>query len=151
MLIEFPGFPGGSVVKNQTAMQQIQVQCLGWKDTLEEGMATHSSILLWRMPWTESLVGYSPYGQRVRHNWSKLALLHASVHLYFSGEPRLTHHPTLPIDFYFCWELTSCWCMPSLSRKRPRTSVDINDLVIWQSKESKLVFGFSLSTIDNST
>ena len=61
--------------------------------------------------------------QRVRHNWSNLALLHASIYLHFAGEPRLTHHPTLPIDFYFCWDLTSCWCMPSLSHKRPRTSM----------------------------
>ena len=32
----------------------------GWEDPLEEGMATHSSILTWRIPWTEELVGYSP-------------------------------------------------------------------------------------------
>ena len=34
-------------------MQEAQVQSLGWEDPLEEGMATHSSILAWRMPWTE--------------------------------------------------------------------------------------------------
>ena len=34
----------------------------GWKDSLEEGIATHSSILAWRIPWTGSLVGYSPRG-----------------------------------------------------------------------------------------
>ena len=50
------GFPGGSVVKNPPAKQELQetkVGSLGWEDPLEEGMATHSSILAWRIPWTE--------------------------------------------------------------------------------------------------
>jgi len=46
------GFPGGSVVKNPPAMQEIQVQSLGQKDSVEEGMATHFSIFAWRIPWT---------------------------------------------------------------------------------------------------
>ena len=46
-------FPGGSVVKNPPAMQETQVQSLNVKDALEEGIATHSSILAWRIPWTE--------------------------------------------------------------------------------------------------
>ena len=41
------------MVKNFPAMQETWVQSLGWKDTLEKGMATHSSILTWRTPWTE--------------------------------------------------------------------------------------------------
>ena len=40
-------------VKNLPAIQEIQVQSLGWADLLEKGMATHSSILAWRIPWTE--------------------------------------------------------------------------------------------------
>ena len=40
-------------VKNLPAMQETQVQSLGWEDPLEKGMATHSSILAWRIPWTE--------------------------------------------------------------------------------------------------
>ena len=40
-----PGFPGGSVVKSLLAMQHTQVQILGWEHALEDGMATHSSIL----------------------------------------------------------------------------------------------------------
>ena len=50
------GFPGGSVVKNPPAMQELQetwVWSLGQEDALEEGMATHSIILAWRIPWTE--------------------------------------------------------------------------------------------------
>ena len=41
------------MVKNLPAMQETWVQSLGWEDPLEKGMATHSSILSWRIPWTE--------------------------------------------------------------------------------------------------
>ena len=47
------GFPGGLGVKNLPATQETQVQSLGWEDPLEKCMATHSSILAWRIPWTE--------------------------------------------------------------------------------------------------
>ena len=47
------GFPDGSVVKNPHAMQETWVQSLGWEDPLQKGMATHSSILTWDIPWTE--------------------------------------------------------------------------------------------------
>ena len=53
--------------KNQPAVQKTQetrVQSLGWEDPLEEGMATHSSILAWRIPWTEELADYSPWGRK---------------------------------------------------------------------------------------
>ena len=40
-------------VKNPPTMRETQAQSLGWEDPLEEGMATHSSILAWRIPWTE--------------------------------------------------------------------------------------------------
>ena len=41
------------MVKNLSAMQEMQVQSLGLEDGLDEGMATHSSILSWKIPWTE--------------------------------------------------------------------------------------------------
>jgi len=43
------GFPGGSDVKNLPATQETRVQSLGWEDPLEKGMATHTSILAWRI------------------------------------------------------------------------------------------------------
>ena len=46
-------FPGSSVLKNLPAMQKMWVPFLGQEDPLEEEMATHSSILAWRTPWTE--------------------------------------------------------------------------------------------------
>ena len=58
------GFPGDSVVNNLPAVQETQLLSLGWEDSLEEGMATHSIILAWRIPWTESCVGYSPWGHK---------------------------------------------------------------------------------------
>ena len=42
-----------TVVSSLPAMQEMQVQSLGWEDPLKKGMATHSSILAWRIPWTE--------------------------------------------------------------------------------------------------
>ena len=45
--------PVVKMVKNPPAMQETWVGSLGWEDPLEEGMATHSSILAWRIPWTE--------------------------------------------------------------------------------------------------
>ena len=49
-------------VKNLSAMQKTRVQSLHQEDPLEKGMATHSSILAWRIPWTEEPGGYSPWG-----------------------------------------------------------------------------------------
>ena len=55
------------MVKNLPAKQETRVQSLGLKDPLEEGMATHSSILAWRIPWTEEPGGLQSMGsQRVR-------------------------------------------------------------------------------------
>ena len=51
------------VVKNLPAMQETQVQSLSQEDPLEKQMATHSNVLAWRIPWTEGLVGYSPWGR----------------------------------------------------------------------------------------
>ena len=57
------------MVKNLSAMQETQVQFLGQEDPLEEGMATHSSILAWRIPWTEELGGLqSIESQKLRHH-----------------------------------------------------------------------------------
>ena len=56
------------MAENLPAMQETQVQCLGWEDPL--GMATHSSILAWRISWTEESGGLQSMSlQRVRHDW----------------------------------------------------------------------------------
>ena len=57
------------MVKNLPAMQETQVQSLGGEDTLEKGMDTHSSILAWRIPWTEEPGGLQSTGwQRGGHD-----------------------------------------------------------------------------------
>ena len=68
------------VAKNLPAMQDTWIRSLGWEDPLEEGMATCSSILAWRIPWTEEPGGLQSTGsQRARHNWNNLANTHAHI------------------------------------------------------------------------
>ena len=69
---------GAQLVKNLPVMQETWVQSLGWEDPLEKGTATHSSILAWRIPWTEETVGLQSVRlQRVRHDF----------HFHFSLSP----------------------------------------------------------------
>ena len=57
------------MVKNLPAMQEMGVQSLDWEDALEKGMATHSGILAWRIPWAEKPGGLQSMGlQRVGHD-----------------------------------------------------------------------------------
>ena len=49
-------------VKNLPTIQEMQIPSLGWEDPLEEGMATHSSILAWKIPWTEKPDGLQSIG-----------------------------------------------------------------------------------------
>ena len=74
-------------VKNLPAMQEIQVQSLGREDPLQKAMATHSSILAWRIPWTESLVGCSPWDHQGLDTAQQLTL---SLHLNESVTGKLT-------------------------------------------------------------
>ena len=66
------GSPSGSEVKNLPTVQELQetwIQSLGWEDPMEEDMATHSSILAWRIPWTEEPGGLQSMGShRVGHD-----------------------------------------------------------------------------------
>ena len=71
-LLRISGFPGGSVVKNLPTMQETQkmlFQSLGREDPLEKGIATHSSILAWRIPWTEELGGLQSMGSQNSWTW----------------------------------------------------------------------------------
>ena len=71
--VHFLKFCSGSFLGSLVpVMQETWVQSLGWEDTLEKGMATHSSILAWRIPWTDEPGGLqlSMGSRRVRHNLS---------------------------------------------------------------------------------
>ena len=64
-------FPGGLDGKESTCNAKDLVWSLGWEDSLEEGVATHSSILAWRNPWTEEPGGLQFMGsQRVGDGWA---------------------------------------------------------------------------------
>ena len=52
------------MVKNLSAMQETWVRYLGWEDSLEEGIVTHSSILAWRIPWVEEPGGLQSMGHK---------------------------------------------------------------------------------------
>ena len=92
-------------VKNLPAIQETQVQSLGWEDPLEKGMATHSSILHWRIPWTEE-PGRLQFMelQRVRHDrvtntFRKDTLMEGSSSGYgdlFLSLPYISVHPGAP-------------------------------------------------------
>ena len=65
------------LVKNPSAMWETWVQSLGWEDPLEKGTATHSTILVWRIPWTVQSIG----SQRVGHDWATFAFFCLEVTL----------------------------------------------------------------------
>ena len=71
-------------VKNTPAVQEIWDQPLCWQDPLEKGMATHSIILAWRIPWTEEsgeLQSYSPWGHKELDTAGQLTYVHRSLFL----------------------------------------------------------------------
>ena len=100
------GFPSGSAVKNLPAKQEVQVQSLGREDPLKEGMATHFSILAWRIPWTEE--PGRPQSMRskrfrqdlvIKNNNKSLGCLHVSApwltyksHIYSASQ--------LPMEYF---------------------------------------------------
>ena len=57
-------------VKNFPTVQEIQVRSLSWEDPLEKGMATRSSILAWRIPWTEEPGGLTVHG--IAKSWTRV-------------------------------------------------------------------------------
>ena len=65
------GFPAGSVMKNPSAVQETQVTFLGQEDALEEKMATHPSILAWRIPWMEEPGGLQSVGSDAMSNLAR--------------------------------------------------------------------------------
>ena len=91
------------MIKNLSTMQESWVQALGQEDSLEKGMttlATLSSILAWRIPWTGILAGHSPWGhkmldttERPAHSWDGKA---ASDPLSLSSLPKLRFIQTSP-------------------------------------------------------
>ena len=66
------------MVKDLPTIQETQIPSLGWEDPLEKGMATHSSIPAWKIPWTEEPGSYSPWGGKESDTTERLTLSHFS-------------------------------------------------------------------------
>ena len=96
-------FPVAQMVKSLPAMQETRVRSLCQEDHLEKGMAIHSSILAWRMPWTEETGGLPSMGlQRVRHDWAnntKLYIIH--THTHANTHTCICAHTLLNSEFFF--------------------------------------------------
>ena len=72
-------FPGGSDGKVSVTMRETWIRSLGWEDSLEKEMATHSSTLALKIPWTEELgAGYCPWGRKESGTTERL-------HFHFLG------------------------------------------------------------------
>ena len=84
------------MVKLLPTMQETWVQSLGEEDLLEKEMATHSSILAWKIPWTEELVGYSPWGHKELDTTERhlLYLLYFISIIITSAPPQIIRVPS---------------------------------------------------------
>ena len=95
-------FPSGSMVKNLPAKEEMQVWSLGQQDPLEKEMATHSSSLAWKIPWTEK-----PGGLWTTVSHSQTWLKQLSTHYYML-------HMLPTFYFYFFKDFFFFWCGPFL-------------------------------------
>ena len=86
------GFPVGAGVKNLPAVQETWVGPLGGEDPVEEGMAAHSSIPAWKIPWTEEPGGLRSTGPQSQTRLSDRARTHTHTHTHthtLTGSPKL--------------------------------------------------------------
>ena len=136
------GFPNDSAVKESTCNPgDTGVQSLGQQDPLEEGMATHSGILVWRFPWTEEPGKLQFIGsQRVGHDW---VIEHASIHCERKPSTKsistsITHAQSLqpcstrcdPMDYIPAGFSLCPWDSPGKNTGMVLSSGDLPDLGI---------------------
>ena len=95
-------------VKNLPAVQEAWIQSLGWEDPLEKGMATHSSILAWRICGQRSLVGYTTWSCRVKYNWVTNTYTHSTYKWC---------HTLFPLTHFTLYDLGAKLGIPDLERK----------------------------------
>ena len=89
------------LVKNPPAVQETWVRSLGWEDPLKKGMATHSSILAWRTPWTGEPGGLHSMGsQRVGHDWATNTTMTVSETILFIFSLAYYYHLLLEYQLY---------------------------------------------------
>ena len=106
------------MIKNLPAMLETWVQSLGWEDPLEKGTATNSSILAWRVPWTENSGELQSMGsQRVRHDWTTFTF---ALFLFYNFAFRELYYRAVYVSFshlkmqqclqYFIMNMTVILC-----------------------------------------
>ena len=83
-------------------MQETQVRSLGWEDALEKGMATHSSILAWRIPWTEEPGGLQSMGPQSR---TGLSNQHTPQGQCLTREGNTQETPEMTLSSVYGWAL----------------------------------------------
>ena len=100
-------------------MQETQVRSLGWEDPLEKEMATHSSILAWRIPWTQKPGGLQSMGpQRVKHDWETDT---------FPFTLWVCSWECLPLSMILvCWEESLARGIPDSSQSSPPLPLTLN-------------------------
>ena len=100
--------PSGSVVEYPPAIQETHIQSLGGEDPLEEGMPAHSSILAWRISWTEEPGGLQSIGSQKRQTWLKGLSMHAHMGSLSTVPQSCLKGQSTPL-----WRAT--WCFVGLS------------------------------------
>ena len=111
------------MVKRLPTVRETRVQSLGWEDRLEKEMATHSSILAWKIPWTKEPGRLESVGsQRVRHDWATFFHFHVSYdHLYI---PSLSFSNTYKLWMQYTSFIFNVCFIPHLEKAMaPHSSV----------------------------
>ena len=144
------------MVKGLPAMQQTWVPSLDWDDPLEKAMATHFSILAWRIPWTEYPGGLQSMGlQRVRYSWVTntdtytYTHTHTHTHDWVMSIDTHTHTHSLlttgePCSFKWINKRTQHWHTAQMSAphvlysRRPRVSAKLH----WHGKDNRCCCDF---------
>ena len=92
------------MVKNLPTMKETQIQSLGQEHLLEKGMATHSSILAWRISWTEEPGSLQSMGsQRVGHNWATNTHAHTHTHTHTHTLTHSLTHTVTSVSIFPSW------------------------------------------------
>ena len=136
------------MVKNLPAMQKTWIQSLGWEDSLEKEMVTHSSILTWKTPWTEELGRLQSMGsQRVRPDWETSTFTFNAKwqkHLPLQALPSLMEL-TVPKLSGWCQGICShSWWLSTLhgsDERRGRKRKKLNNVVKFEQAQRKFSSG----------
>ena len=130
------------MVKNPPAIWETWVQSLGWEDRLEKEMAIHSSIIAWKIPWTEEPGRLQSMGlQRVGHDWAT-SLLFKMIGEFFcrvGPRPVILNIPSVR-TYLKILMITTVHLWFSLSRKKPTNIVvspSPSGIVSWISEDTK--------------